>query len=280
MQEQVVQAMVEAEGDAVEATDEGNARAGDRRDAEEEGAGAPEEGGLTETEAVASPTMAGAAGDITDLGAILETVMGRQWFQLYVQKDVDDDMVRRRWGASVLEVFQVNRDMMDLADERAKEKALKEARARLDVCHESEDVNVNRMSDSGGSSASSGAKVFPKREVLAGRRGRAGVSEAVARGSVEVEAEPTGLLASCASAEPAEGGPGARTALSGEAAVHASEEDTQQVLQDTQLELMDVEGEVEVAAAGASGTTSTPESMRADSYGDGKVQSSLHGWLK
>ena len=291
VQEQVVQAMVEAEGDAVEATDEGNARAGDQRDAEEarDGPGAPDEGGQTETEAVASPAMAGAAqldmqdvevdGDLTDLGAILETVMGRQWFQLYVQKEVDDDMVRRRWGASVLEVFQVNRDMMELADEKAREKALKEARACPDVCHESEDVNVDRMSDSGGSSAFSGAKVL-KREILAGRRGRAGERQAAERDLLEVEAEPAGRLASCATTAPAEGGHGAGTAMCGETAVNASAEDSQQVLQDTQLEQMDVEGEAEIAAAGASGTTSTPESMRADSYGDGNVQSSLHGWLK
>ena len=36
--------------------------------------------------------------DLTDLGAIMDTVMGRQWFQLYVNREVDDEMVRKRWG--------------------------------------------------------------------------------------------------------------------------------------------------------------------------------------
>ena len=106
--------------------------------------------------------------DITDLGDIMESVMGRQWFQLYVDRQVDAEMVRKRWGAAALEVFQVNRDMMELMEAVQKDKG-KSAAERLGT-GSPDALEVRNMDEEDDSNQSSGAKVFPRREV-AGRRG-------------------------------------------------------------------------------------------------------------
>ena len=110
--------------------------------------------------------------DLVDLGSIMESVMGRQWFQLFVNREVDDLMVRKRWGVKVLEVFQINRDMMELQQQ---ERRLE--RDELDGGA----LHVRPMSEDEDSLASSGPKVFPGREVVAGGRGE---------GSLECEGEP------------------------------------------------------------------------------------------
>ena len=112
---------------------------------------------------------------MTDLAAILETVMGRQWFQLFVQREVDSEMVRKRWGTTVLEIFEVNRDMMDLEDAKAKERQQRDERECREEHLRDTDVNVGHLSEEeGGSSDSSGAKVFPSRTVdCSGRQARA-----------------------------------------------------------------------------------------------------------
>ena len=204
---------------------------------------------------------------MTDLEALLETVMGRQWFQLFVQREVDSEMVRKRWGASVLEIFQVNRDMMDMEDEKIKERQAKEDRDNREMHLRDVDVNVACMSEEdGGSSASSGPKVFPKTEVVAGRRQRGGAPDAEEyEGVADAGREITGT----------EESEGAEQDMPVGAACG---EESQQILQDTQLETMDVEGEE--VAPGITGTTSSTEALREGSFGDGKVQSSLQGWLK
>ena len=57
-----------------------------------------------ETEAAQSDEInmdEGISEEIADLESILETVMGRQWFQLYVDRQVDDVMVSKRWGKRI-----------------------------------------------------------------------------------------------------------------------------------------------------------------------------------
>ena len=51
--------------------------------------------------------------EIADLGSILTTVMGRQWFQLFVDRQVNGEMVAKRWGKGALEVFEINRAMVE-----------------------------------------------------------------------------------------------------------------------------------------------------------------------
>ena len=233
-----------------------------------------------ETVAVASP--AGEWDEIvdeemTDLGAILETVMGRQWFQLFVQRQVDAEMVRKRWGTTVLEIFQVNRDMMDMAEDQEKHGVGPRA---MEMRMGDGDVNVRHMSEDDSSAESSGAKVFPKREVVAGRR--------EADEDADVEADRLVAPDEHAREEMKHhvdtatvGGEESRASngTCGEARDGQHDEETQQVLQDTQLELMDVEGD----SAGepmAAGTTSSTEREGEDSFGAGKVQTDLQGWLK
>ena len=58
-----------------------------------------------------------------------------------------------------------------------------------------------------------------------------------------------------------------------------SQEEEQQILHDPQLEIMDVEGEGDGEAL-TTGTTSSTDQVRDGSYGSGKVQTNLQGWLK
>ena len=217
--------------------------------------------------------------EMTDLGAILETVMGRQWFQLFVQRQVDAEMVRKRWGTTVLEIFQVNRDMMDMAEDQEKHGVGPRA---LEMRMGDGDINVRHMSEDNSSAESSGAKVFPRRTVVAGRRDR----------DEEAEVEPNQMVEQAESAGPEMrsnvhvavlGGGESRADIdAGEGTKDGQrdehDEETQQVLQDTQFELMDVEGDsaAEPTAAGFTSSTERGE----DSFGAGKVQTDLQGWLK
>ena len=114
------------------------------------------------------------------------------------------------------------------------------------------DIRVRRMSDDEheGSEASSSAKNFPDREIVAGNR-HPDAEEEDLEMAVNLEGNT-------------------------ENAVEDSAE--QQVLMDTQLdghgEVMDVV-EGGMAAAGSS----TTEEVRDGSFGDGRVQSNLHRWL-
>ena len=115
---------------------------------------------------------------LLDLDAIMESVMGRQWFQLCVEDQVDDDIIRRRWGPATLEVFQANRDMMELQakeDYRKDKQVVDNEGQGVNVDDQQRDVKdelrVRPMSeDDDMSTASSGAKVFPRTIVVAGRR--------------------------------------------------------------------------------------------------------------
>ena len=106
---------------------------------------------------------------------------------------------------------------------------------------------------------------------MAGRRGRD-------RGGGE---EPGHEAAAGADCTALAGGGGSAGVTGDKPTAHGhdmEEEGLQQVLQDTQLEVMDVEDAG--AAAGTLETASTTEEARDGSFGEGKVQSSLQGWLK
>ena len=288
IQENIVQAPVD---EAVEADAEGVVTQHHASEARPRPDGGEEE--QTETEAVISNAEAAQEepmdAEVTDLASILDTVMGRQWFQLFVQREVDSDMVRRRWGASVLEIFQVNRDMMDLDEDKRKDQQAKDEAEGKPMHLRDFDVNVACMSDDGGaSSTSSGAKVFPKIEVVAGRRPcsrRVGDDQ-----HAEMEEKDGVMEADGEAARPHEAAQGERS--------------SQQVLLDTQLEqvdetdTMDVEHSVGItgheetieggigsgaaAAVASAGSTETRETERASdgSFGDGRVQSNLDDWLQ
>ena len=232
-------------------------------------------------ETLAVPPPAGEVDEIvdeemTDLEAILETVMGRQWFQLFVQREVDAEMVRKRWGPTVLEVFQVNRDMMDMAEEQEQHGIGPRA---MEMRMGDGDVNVRQMSDNSSSAESSGAKVFPKRTVVAGRRGTEESAEVDSHPEVNTTTNTEHALLSGGDVVVPGGGETREEVVAGEGANNGQQEgETQQVLQDTQLELMDVESN-EAAAASARGTTNSTEGGE-DSFGAGKVQTNLQGWLK
>ena len=274
VQERVVQVPAQEEPDVQPAPAIHNAT--EARQAEE-----GKEDDQAETVAVASPTGdmdEGVDENMTDLGAIMETVMGRQWFQLFTQRQVDAEMVKKRWGAAVLEIFQVNRDMMDLVDEQ--EQRGQGPRA-MEMRMGDGDVNVGRMSeDDNRSDTSSGAKVFPKSEIVAGRReGEEGQSREFDSGVEGGKNEEQAALQVAEGGlgddkpEVAEQGGGQQEAQA--AMMDGSAE--QQVLYDTQLETMDVDS---AAAPGTLGTASASEDLRDGSYGEGKVQSDLQGWLK
>ena len=221
-----------------------------------------------ETEAVASPVeeMDGMVdNEMTDLEAILETVMGREWFQLFVHRQVDAEMVRKRWGPTALEIFQVNRDMMEMAEEQQQRGVGPRA---MEMRMGDGDANVRRMSDDD-SSESSGAKVFPARTVVAGRREQ--------EDAAGTEADRPEDAADCEGEE--RSGQQEGTA-SGHAEGGQQEEVTQQVLENTQLELMDVMDSEGADATTAPGTTSATEGSDGDSFGVGKIQTDLQGWLK
>ena len=231
--------------------------------------------------------------DIADLGDIMESVMGRQWFQLFVDRQVDSDMVRKRWGAAALEVFQVNRDMMELMEAVEQDKGKSAAeRMRAGSQHEGELV-VRNMDRDDGSSESSGAKVFPRREVVAGRRGPDTATEDVAREKDNTEDGNDGDVVADNEGDNMENrdeSSGHAAAAEGEAREEQGPENStnQQELLNTQLEEMDVEEAGTIAAAGASNATAgsgtstatgSTEGLGDGSFGDGKVQSDLEGWL-
>ena len=232
-----------------------------------------------ETLAVPSPEGdidEGVDAEMTDLEAILETVMGRQWFQLFVQRQVDEEMVKKRWGAMVLEVFQVNRDMMDMAEEQEQHGVGPRA---MEMRMGEGDVNVRPMWDNSSSTASSGAKVFPKITVVAGRRGTEESVEADSHLEVNTATSEEQVMPNRGDVAVLGGGGSGDDVAASEVADSGQQSgETQQVLQDTQLELMDVESE-EAAAASTRGTTNSTEGGE-DSFGAGKVQTNLQGWLK
>ena len=229
--------------------------------------------------------------EIADLGSILDTVMGREWFQLFVQGQVDEDMVAKRWGTAALEIFEVNRAMVELTEEELREVQGNRAEkgegsqdCEMDKGEERREEWRDMASDDGdaaprgvpegqegsglqvedqlrvrdmseeGSEASSGAKVFPAREVVAGNRREAGEAE----GAVD------------------SGGDGD----------HAENENEQQLLLDTQFDAplentgaeMDVLESSGMAAAGSS-TGSSTEVAGNGSYGEGRVRTNREGWL-
>ena len=287
IQENIVQAPVDEEA---EAESEGAVTQHHVSESRPRPDGGEEE--QTETEAVISnaeaPPEEPVDAEVTDLASILDTVMGRQWFQLFVQREVDSDMVRRRWGASVLEIFQVNRDMMDLDEDKRKDQQAKDEAEGKPMHLRDFDVNVACMSDDdGASSASSGAKEFPKIAVVAGRAEgsrRIGDDQNVETEEKERVTETDGTAAK----------------PHGEA---QDETSSQQMLLDTQLEqvdetdTMDVEhcvgtagheetieggiGSGAAAAVASAGSTEMRETERASdgSFGDGRVQSNLDDWL-
>ena len=154
--------------------------------------------------------------ELTDLGSILDTVMGREWSQLFVQRQVDEDMVVKRWGRAVLEVFEVNRAMVEMnkeiqgsgvmTSEADNGRELAKNEEREEGCEVGDDapqgmsegcgrhgpsmkdeLRVRNMSEEG-SEASSGAKVFPTREIVAGnRRGDEGEGSVADRNGGEVQ---------------------------------------------------------------------------------------------
>ena len=92
-------------------------------------------------------------------------------------------MIRKGWGPSVLEVFQVNRDMMETSEQeadarrdisyhRCKDNVVAEKAADRGGGDNKGDVRVRNMSedDAESSNASSGAKAFPERSIMAGNR--------------------------------------------------------------------------------------------------------------
>ena len=276
VQERIVQVPAPEDPDAPQALATRNAtEAGQAEEGKEDD--------QAETVAVASPTGdmdEGVDENMTDLSAIMETVMGRQWFQLFTQRQVDAEMVKQRWGAAVLEIFQVNRDMMDLVDEQ--ERRGQGPRA-MEMRMGDGDVNVGRMSeDDNCSDASSGAKVFPTKEIVAGRRegeeGQGREFESGVEGGTNEEQ-------AAREAEVTEGGFGEdKPAVAEQSGVQQEEQAVlmdgsaeQQVLYDTQLETMDVDS---ADGPGTSGTASASEQLRDGSYGEGKVQTDLQGWLK
>ena len=231
--------------------------------------------------------------NLTDLGSIMETVMGRQWFQLFVNREVDDAMVRKRWGATALEVFQINRDMMEL---QQGDKDIREDKPT------SEGLHVRPMSEDEESLASSGPKVFPRRVVVAGRRGEDSLEGEEATTERDVEAvegnndvEQSGLRGTAAVAEMEREGMTAGSArpvdvegehggtgAGGGGAGGGEAEVSQQVLENTQIdvaEMMDV-AEEEGGGSSAAGTAGTTEGLHNGSFGDGKVQTDLQSWLK
>ena len=210
--------------------------------------------------------------DISDLGDIMESVMGRQWFQLFVDGQVDAEMVRKRWGATTLEVFQVNKDMMELMEAMEADKGKSAAERLRESPRPEGDLVVRHMDSDDGSSRSSGAKDFPLRSVVAGRRDE----DEEAADRVDEEGEEI----------PNKGEEAGRESDDREA--QQSNSTHQQALLDTQLE---EEMDVEDAGAGhlagtscptaGSGTTSAAGSTEGDgSFGDGKVQADLEGWLR
>ena len=234
--------------------------------------------------------------DLTDLGSIMETVMGRQWFQLFVNREVDDAMVRKRWGASALEVFQVNRDMMELMQGERDTAANRSQDA---------DLRVGPMSDGEESLASSGAKVFPRRTVVAGRRGDDSVeggteaAEAIAETGEDDNArearhpmpisraeEEMGRV--LAENEHREGNDdGHIGAGNGGGLEEGGSETSQQVLENTQMDVVEpmegeaMDGEAEAGeGSSTTGMTGTTEGLHDGSFGDGKVQTDLQSWLK
>ena len=251
--------------------------------------------------------------DLLDLGAIMESVMGRQWFQLYVEDQVDDDIIRRRWGPATLEVFQANRDMMEL---QAKEDYHKDKQVvdnegqKANVDDQQRDVKVElrvkpMSEDDDMSAASSGAKVFPRTTVVAGRRvdlegeceARSIPGEDVAAadavgsghnlGHTPVEdeidnqaaLEARALLTTGLDIENMENGAGA--CASGSAEPGASQScPEQQRLEDTQLEPIGASAEQGGQASTASLMDISEGEGRSDSFGEGKVQSDLAHWLK
>ena len=164
------------------------------------------------------------------------------------------------------------------------------------------------MSEDEGSSGSSGAKVFPKREIVAGNRGRAVQEgemtyedkgddkgderctntaeemELAYRMQVDRDRDVTEANSNEEKHEPerrpgdgAGGSTGAADA-SVEGPQGGENSSGQQIFENTQLETMDVETG-EGAPAGTS-TTTASERLNDGSYGDGKVQADLAGWLK
>ena len=222
--------------------------------------------------------------DLADLGSIMESVMGRQWFQLFVNREVDEVMVRRRWGAKVLEVFQINRDMMELQQREGHLQDDEQACGSL---------RVKPMSESEDSMASSGAKEFPCREVVAGRRSEGSVereeeihacavdSEKAAAEMVKLDERPT-EVAEEEGVRPADLEGDQAEATMGGGGEDSVVESSQQVLENTQLDVMDTVGAAEGEGEGSSlpGPTSASEGMPSESFGEGKVQTNLQSWLK
>ena len=81
----------------------------------------------------------------------MNSVLGQQWLRMYLDNLVDDAMVRQRWGAQALENFQINRDMVKIAEEGGIDKEMVETeeagrapRAREVKAKHRENNNVKR----------------------------------------------------------------------------------------------------------------------------------------
>ena len=219
--------------------------------------------------------------DISHLGDIMESVMGRQWFQLFVDRQVDSDMVRKRWGAAALEIFQVNRDMMELM-EAVEENKGKSAAERMRVDSQHEGDLVVRTMDSGNSSSQSTGVAGTEGEKVNNAEEHGGATHAAGEAD-DMENEDR-IHDNVAAENDAEGCAGADREKGSQ-----TDGTLQQELQNTQLEEMDVE---EVGAAGATGASSSTagsgtslitgssEGLGDGSYGDGKIQADLEGWLR
>ena len=227
--------------------------------------------------------------NLTDLGAIMDTVMGRQWFQLFVNREVDDEMVRKRWGSSALEVFQVNRDMMEL---------MQGDQDKNDRRQAEDSLRVRPMSEGEESLASSGAKVFPRRTIVAGRRHEDSADNDAAEGggprdtnegdcALETAVECDQELAAIEQHGQHEQHASTDGGHAGVDTVHGMEsgegtDGSQQILENTQMDVVETADGAEGEGGGSSamGTTGATEGLHDGSFGDGKVQADLQSWLK
>ena len=105
--------------------------------------------------------------DLWELEDIMDSVMGRQWFQLCMDNQVDDEMVEKRWGRQALEMFRINRDMVRVAEAGGIDQEMMEA-AEIQAWEKAKnepekEIRIRNMSSSSTEgSGSSGAKAYPE----------------------------------------------------------------------------------------------------------------------
>ena len=55
--------------------------------------------------------------DLTELEDVVSSTLCREWFRLWCDNHIDDDMVIKKWGQQVLDTFVINRAMVEMDTE-------------------------------------------------------------------------------------------------------------------------------------------------------------------